>query len=237
MDKKPSRDERAAQLGDQAHELWEAAGEIGRSEERLRRTNEQWVTSLVRTARFKDDETAQHIERMNGYCELLADEVLDDSEQAYTIGVASRLHDIGKVAIPDEILLKAGPLTPEEKATMQTHTSIGHGILVGVAAPIAELAATIAVSHHERWDGSGYPSGLSEESTPIEGRIAAIADTFDALTTDRIYREALPLPEALRVMQAEADKQFDPRLLEHFFGMIDRVIHIQQRYPDTAEHA
>src|SRR5687767_1595342 len=145
MDKRLTQAQLVVLLEQQTKELWQAAGEIGRSEERLRRAQEQWVARFLRAARFKDDETAGHIDRMSRYCELLARDVLNDSERAYEMGLASKLHDIGKVGIPDEILLKAGPLTPEETDTMRTHTSIGYGILAGESGRLVDVAATIAL--------------------------------------------------------------------------------------------
>ena len=133
---------------------------------------------------------------------------------------ASPLHDAGKVGVPDGILLKPGRLTPEERAIMETHAQRGYELLRGSASPILELAATIAWTHHERFDGSGYPRGISGEDIPVEGRIVAIADVFDALTSDRVYRPAFPLQEVLAMMAADRGTHFDPRLLDIFFDAI-----------------
>jgi len=129
---------------------------------------------------------------------------------------ANPLHDVGKVAIPDNVLLKAGPVTPAERSVIETHAEIGHRLLAGSDSAVLQMAATIALTHHEHYDGRGYPGGLGDEAIPIEGRIFAIADVFDALTSDRVYRSAMTHEQALAILRAGPGTHFDPGLLDHF---------------------
>jgi putative two-component system response regulator len=183
-------------------------------------------------------ETGKHIDRMSRYCALLAGKVGLESARVDLIRVASPMHDVGKIAIPDSILLKPGSLTAEERRVMERHTEIGYQILSGSRAELLQLAADLAWTHHERFDGRGYPRGLSGEEIPLEGRIAAVADVFDALTTDRVYRKALPLEEAVGMMQGERAKHFDPDILDLFVDSLEDVEAIRRdadaSYADAA---
>jgi response regulator RpfG family c-di-GMP phosphodiesterase len=141
-----------------------------------------------------------------------------DVEQCGLIERASPLHDVGKVAIPDSVLLKPGPLTAAERLNIETHAEIGHRLLDGSDSAVLQLAATIALTHHEHYDGGGYPRGLAGESIPIEGRMVAIADVFDALTSDRVYRPAMTIDQALAILRDGRGTHFDPVLLDHFLN-------------------
>ena len=215
-------------------ELWKAITEMARLETLLYRSEEQWVATMVRVANFRDDETPEHIQRMSRYSEVIARSISTDSTWACRVRLASQLHDIGKIAVPDRILLKMGELDPEERQVMQRHVAYGQEMLSVGASELAELAATIALRHHERWDGGGYPDRLAEQDIPIEARVVAIADTFDALTTNRIYRKAYSLPVALKLMREENGGQFDPELLAGFFDSIDHVMTIFDEFPDVS---
>lgn len=171
------------------------------------------IRRLQRMLGYREVETAGHSERVAGYCGLIAERIGLD---AVLISEASRVHDVGKVAIPDSILRKPGPLAPWERAEMERHTVIGHQIVAGSSVPLLQTAASVALTHHERWDGGGYPNGLAEAGIPIEGRIVAIADTFDALTSDRPYRAAMPLDTALGLMTEVSGRQLDPALFDVF---------------------
>lgn len=175
---------------------------------------EEAIQLVVRAIEFRDLVTGEHVERMSEYCLLIAEGLGLEPAQRQSIALAARLHDIGKIAVPDGILLKAGPLTDDERKTMQRHCVVGHQILSTSRSDILELAATIALTHHERFDGGGYPQGIAGEAIPLEGRIAAIADSFDALTSDRPYRQALSAEEAKTVMIGERGTHFDPDLLD-----------------------
>ncbi len=177
-------------------------------------------------AELRDTATGAHIERMSRYCALLAKTIGADEPRAEVIRLASQMHDVGKIGIADSILLKPGPLTPEERTFMQAHTDIGHRILAGSSSELLQLAATIALTHHERCDGAGYPRGLPGDEIPLEGRIAAIADVFDALTSTRVYRDVIVLDEALGIMADERGAQFDAKLLDAFFAVMPQVLEV-----------
>ena len=178
---------------------------------------------------FRDEDTGAHIERIGRFSTLLAEQIGMEQELCERMGHAAPLHDVGKVAIPDAILLKPGKLTAEERAIVETHAEEGHRLLKGSTSAILEMAATIALSHHEKWDGSGYPRGVAGEAIPIEGRVVAIADVFDALTSDRVYRKAFSVEEAVQMMREERGKHFDPVLLDAFMEVLG------QSGPDARE--
>ena len=193
---------------------------LQRSEDELRRSRAETIARLAHAAEFRSLETAVHVERMSRYCATLAARVGFSEERIELIRVASTLHDIGKIAIPDQVLLKPGPLTRKERRVMMRHAEIGHELLSGSASEVLELAALVALNHHERFDGSGYPRGLAREDIPVEGRIAAVADVFDALISSRVYRPALPLPEALGIMREGRGSHFDPEILDLFLDSV-----------------
>jgi putative two-component system response regulator len=213
-------------------DLWEAIAELERVKEELRASREETVYRLSIAAELKDDETPRHIARMTRYCALLAQRAGADEEQAELIRVASIMHDVGKIGVPDAILLKPGPLTPEERLTMQTHAEIGHRILSGSTSPFLEVAAAVALTHHEWFDGSGYPQGLSGPTIPREGRIAAVADVFDALTSDKVFRKAYPIGKAVEMMKEGRGTQFDPDLLDAFLDSLDEALGIREEFPE-----
>ena len=172
---------------------------------------------------FRDEDTGAHIERIGRFSVLLAEHIGMDAEFCERLRHAAPLHDVGKVAIPDAILLKPGPLTPEERAIVETHAEEGHRLVRGSSSSILDMAATIALSHQEKWDGSGYPRGLKGEAIPIEGRIVAVADVFDALTSDRVYRKAFSVEEAIQMMREQRGRHFDPVLLDAFMEVLGRT--------------
>ena len=187
---------------------------------------------LLRLAEFRDDQTGQHMLRMGRYCEILALELGLPEEECAQLRLASELHDIGKVGIPDGILLKPGKLTLAEYEVMRTHADIGHRLLADSAAELMRLAATVAHTHHERWDGSGYPRGLAGTDIPVAGRIATVADVFDALTSDRVYRPAFPVGLALDMMEAERGRQFEPAMLDALHSSFDHIDDVRRNYGD-----
>jgi putative two-component system response regulator len=191
-------------------------GLLRRSEESLERSRLETIHKLSLAVEMRDQVTGHHLSRMGAYCEEIARRLHLPENECNIISLAGQMHDIGKVAIPDQILLKAGTLTEEERATVETHAEIGKQILQGSDSPILQLAECIAWTHHERVDGSGYPRGLVGEEIPIHGRIAAVADVYDALTRDRPYRPAMPVSEATALMAAGRDTHFDPDVLDTF---------------------
>ena len=197
------------------------------SETALASSQEETIMRLSLAVESRDQETGSHIERMGRYCMLMAEKLGWDQQSRELLRIASPLHDVGKIAIPDAVLQKPGALTPDEREIMEKHAEIGHQILAGSTSPLLDLAAKIALSHHEHWDGNGYPNGLSGTEIPIEGRIAAIADVFDALTSDRVYRKAMPVERALSIMSEGRGSHFDPDLLDVFFDSMSEVLRIR----------
>jgi putative two-component system response regulator len=176
---------------------------------------------LARAAEFRDDATGEHTRRVGRGAARIAAELGFDAEAARTLGRAAMLHDIGKIGIPDSILLKPHPLTAAEFEVIKQHTVIGRDILAGSPAPLLRVAELIAYTHHERWDGRGY-HGMAGAGIPVEGRIVAVADAFDALVNDRPYRPARSSQAALDEMRRERGAQFDPGVLDAFFRMVER---------------
>jgi putative two-component system response regulator len=200
---------------------------LERSAQRLKLSREETVRRLSRAVEYRDEETGGHTERMSAYSALLAGKLGLDVE---SIRIASPMHDVGKVALPDHLLLRPGALTPEERAEMERHTWIGYQILAGSGSALLELGATIALTHHEKWDGTGYPRQLTGSAIPMEGQVAAVADVFDALTSDRPYRKAFSLDETMSIMRNERAKHFDPRLIDLFFENVDQLLEIRDRH-------
>ncbi len=190
------------------------------------------INRLVRLAEFRDEDTGHHLTRMSRYCELIALELGLAEAQCERIRLASQLHDVGKVAIADRILLKPGKLTADEYEVMKKHTEFGYELLVDTDTELMRLAGTIALTHHERWDGSGYPQGMGGDAIPLEGRIAAVGDVFDALTSDRVYRPAFPVGAAVAEMESERGGHFEPVLLDAMHAAFDSFDAIRRRYRD-----
>ncbi len=187
----------------------------------LVRAQDQVLKRLLLAAEFRDDALGQHIVRMPWLCGQIAVVLGWNRKRVADIESAATMHDVGKIAVPDSILLKPGPLTGEERAVMQTHAQVGQRMLSGTGIDLVDQAAEIALTHHERFDGGGYPSGLSGEAIPICGRIAAAADVFDALISDRVYRPAFTDDQALAMMRAESGTQLDPKILEALLEVLD----------------
>lgn len=198
---------------------------------------EEVLSRLARAGRFRDEETAEHIERMSRSCALTARSLGWDAETCSNLRAASAMHDIGKVGVPDEVLRKPGALAPEERALMETHAQVGHDILAGSGDPVVDLAATVALTHHERFDGGGYPQELRGEAIPLVGRIAAAADVFDALTHDRAHRAALPVSDALAVLREGSGSQFDPAVVEAFEKVLPEIEQVRLLYPDGSQES
>lgn len=200
--------------------------------EQLKQAHVDLVHRLGRAAEYKDTDTGEHIARMSQYSKLLALEFGMGEQQAELLRQAAPMHDVGKIGIPDAILLKPGRLTPDEFDHMKQHAAIGAQILANSSSPLLQLAHKLAIEHHEKWDGSGYPNGLKGEQISVEGRIVAIADVFDALTSKRPYKEAWGVEEALENMQAQAGKHFDPHLINLFVNKLDAIIAIKNTYQE-----
>ena len=213
-------------------DLRDAVHSLEKAQVELKTAQEETVVRLAKAAEFRDNETAQHIHRMSQYCAILARSVGLSEEECEFIRLTSSMHDVGKIGTPDQILLKRGKLTDEEFEIMKEHAEIGYRILVGSGSKILEMAATIAWTHHERIDGNGYPNGLMGDEIPIEGRIATIADVFDALTSKRVYKPAFSVEKALEIMSEGLGTQFDQELFGLFRGALDEVLEIKERFAD-----
>jgi putative two-component system response regulator len=221
-----------AAADDRSQKLEEALQDLRLLESKVWVAQAETIFRLARLVEFRDEETGHHLQRMSSYCEILAREAGFGERECELIRLASQLHDVGKVAVPDSILLKHGKLTEHEFEVIKDHPETGHRMLSGSPSEVVQIGARIARSHHERWDGGGYPDGLSRDEIPPEGRIAAVADVFDALTSDRVYRSAFPVKPAIEMMQSERGAHFDPELLDAFFSVMPEVEAIRRTYAD-----
>jgi putative two-component system response regulator len=199
----------------------------------LARSEHETAECLALAGEFRDDDTGQHTRRVGVTAALLAGYLGLSNEYRELLLQAAALHDVGKIGIPDAILLKPGKLTSEEFEMIKTHCEKGHSILSRHHTSLLQLAATIALTHHERWDRRGYPSGTAGEEIPIEGRIVAIADVFDALTHERPYKPAWAIEDAVAEIQTQSGRQFDPRVVEAFVTHLPEILGAQQLYLET----
>ncbi len=219
----------------QTKELLDTISQLERTEMRIRRSQEETIHRLARAAEFRDNETGRHLQRMSHYCAVLARRTGLDHDRCELIRIASPMHDIGKIGIPDQILYKGGKHSPEEFEVMKQHAEMGYTILMGSHSELLDTAAIIAWTHHEKFDGSGYPRGLVGGAIPFEGRVVAIADVFDALTSKRVYKPAFSLEQSQAIMNEGAGKHFDPTLLDLFWRGLDEVLAIRERFSDPEE--
>ena len=207
--------------------------------EEVARAHHEALFRLALAAEYRDDDTGAHIVRMGFLAERLALRVGHSAEDAAMLRKAAPMHDVGKIGIPDSVLKKPGGFTPGERATMNQHAAMGAEILGSSRIPLFQLAAEAALAHHERWDGSGYPAGLSGEAIPLSGRIVAVVDFFDALTMDRCYRKAFSHEQALALLVEQRGKAFDPQLVDAFLadapGMLALRERINQLNPSFAD--
>ncbi|MGQ9901164.1 MAG: HD-GYP domain-containing protein [Fimbriimonadales bacterium] len=189
---------------------------------------------LARAAEYRDDTTGQHIIRVGRLSEQIGRVLGLGEERLFELRHAAPLHDVGKIGVPDAILLKPARLTSVEWVLMRQHTEIGARILEGCDYPVIQMARTIALTHHERWDGTGYPQGLQGEAIPLWGRIVAVVDAYDAMVNDRPYRHALTHEQAIETLKAEREKQFDPLIVDAFLDpMAFSTVQEETRESDT----
>ncbi|MEZ5541696.1 MAG: response regulator [Pseudomonadota bacterium] len=204
----------------------------------IRMRERETLLRLARAGEYRDEETGNHIIRMAKYSRIIAEELGLSRDEAEVIEMAAPMHDIGKIGIRDDILLKPGKLTPEEFEVMKTHTIIGYEILKDSPSKFLQMGGIIALGHHEKYDGSGYPYGKKGDEIPIEARIVAVADVFDALVSERPYKNAWSTSAALEYMQSHRGRHFDPQVLDAFNKQIDAVSKIQGLLPDIkAKHS
>ncbi len=198
----------------------------------LRETQLEIIYRLSRAVESRDNETAMHVKRLSHFCRVVAAACGCGEETCELMFRASPMHDIGKAGMPDRILFKTGPLDPEERTVMQSHTVKGAEILSGHDSPLLAMARAIALTHHENWDGSGYPRGLSGGDIPLGGRIVAVCDAFDALTSFRPYKKVWPLADALGEIRGCSGTRFDPQVVDAFFKALPDVLEIMEQFPD-----
>ncbi len=221
----------AAYLADQA--TWLSA-EVRKVTRKLRERERETIYGLTRAAEFRDSETGMHIVRMGMYAAELGRAVGLPDDDLDMLQLAAPMHDIGKVATPDHILLKTGPLTEDEWAIMREHTIAGYEILKDSSSELLRRGAEIALTHHEKFDGTGYPYALDGEAIPAWGQICAVCDVFDALTSVRPYKTGWPLERALAQIGADSGTHFDPRLVAAFMSIVAQISEIKARYADAA---
>jgi response regulator RpfG family c-di-GMP phosphodiesterase len=206
--------------------------EVARATAGIIRRERETVFRLTRAAEFRDNETGAHILRMGLFCAEIAAELGMHKDECDMILMAAPMHDVGKVATPDAILLKRGRLSPEEWVVMRQHTLQGYEILKESESSLLQLAAEIALSHHEKFDGSGYPGGLVGNAIPLSGRICAVSDVFDALTSQRPYKEAWSIDRAVNEIFAGSTKHFDPAVVSAFRSALPRIVDLKERNAD-----
>lgn len=198
----------------------------------LETTRLEIIRRLGRASEFKDNETGLHVIRMSYYAAHIGRRTGMAEDDVDMLLNAAPMHDVGKIGIPDHIILKPGKLNDNEWEIMRTHPQIGADIIGRHSVGILHLAREIALTHHEKWDGSGYPAGLAGEEIPFSGRIVAIADVFDALTTERPYKKAWPVEKALQVIEGDSGSHFDPSLIDAFLGSIDDLLKVRHKYQE-----
>ncbi|MFP4329611.1 MAG: HD domain-containing phosphohydrolase [Spirochaetaceae bacterium] len=215
-------------------EIKETMEELRRANEMIKEAAFETTHRLARAAEFKDEDTGTHIRRVSLYAAALAQELGESQELVEQLRSAAAMHDVGKIGIPETILLKPGKLDPGEWEIMKRHTLFGAKILDGSDYPLVSMAATIARSHHEKWDGSGYPDGLAGEAIPRVARIAAVADVFDALTSTRPYKDPFDMAAAVTILNEERERHFDPEVLDAFLGIMPQVCAIKDEHPEIS---
>ena len=229
-------DQNEKELFDYQHNLEdmieEGLKEIAQLNEEITDTQKEVVFTMGSIGESRSKETGNHVKRVAEYSKILALACGKTEEEAELLKMASPMHDIGKVAIPDDILKKPGRLTQEEFEVMKTHAQLGYDMLKMSQRPILHTASIVAYQHHERWDGKGYPRGLKGEEIHLYGRITAIADVFDALGSKRVYKPAWEDEKIFNLFKEEAGHQFDPKLIELFFENLDEILKVRDKFSD-----
>ncbi len=236
----------------------ELEGQVRLRTQQIEKSREQIIHCLARAAEYRDNETGDHVLRVGKYCSVIANQLGFNEEYCRQISLAAQLHDVGKIGIPDSVLLNPGKLSNEEFGVMKEHCALGNKIMEplavadaerirrhadmggfimdGVDSPMLELATTIARTHHEKWDGTGYPNQLKGEEIPIEGRICCVADVYDALCSERPYKPSFPLRKCLEIMLSERGTRFDPIVVDAFFERINDIEQIRSQHRDSADY-
>ena len=211
-------------------EVQKRTEQLREATKRIKEASIETIYRLSRAAEYKDEETGSHIMRINRYSVAIADELGLDKEFKERLFYATPMHDVGKIGVPDAILLKPTELSPEEFEIMKQHTIIGKKILEGSEYQVIKDAETVALTHHERWDGNGYPLGLKKYDIPLMSRIMTVADVFDALVSKRPYKVPIPIDEAIKTIKMGKGTQFDPEIVDAFMKAKDIIIDIKNKY-------
>jgi len=212
------------------NEVARRTAQLERAVRQSKAASKEVIYRLVRASEYKDEDTGNHVRRMSEYSAAVARAHGLPADDVENILLAAPMHDVGKIGIPDSVLLKPGKLTEEEWVIMREHTVIGGCILEGSDIAFVDLGRIIAMTHHEKWDGSGYPLALQGDEIPLPGRIVAIADVFDALTSKRPYKEPMPNEKALAILEEGSGKHFDPQIVQAFLKALDDILAIQQKF-------
>ena len=215
------------QLVKYADDLKKTILELKTANQELQESYIDTIHRLALAAEYKDEDTGDHIKRMSRYCSLIAEKLDLPSKEVQNILYASPMHDVGKIGIPDSILMKPGKLTEEEFTTMKNHSIIGANLLSYSKSEVLKIAEEIAISHHEKWNGKGYPQGLAGEKIPLVGRIVGLADVFDALTSKRPYKDPFPVEKTIDIIKKERGEHFDPHIVDVFLENIDEILKIK----------
>ncbi|OPX57030.1 putative two-component system response regulator [Oceanospirillum multiglobuliferum] len=210
--------------------------EVKQQTQQLEITQNEILHRLGRAAEYRDNETGAHVLRMSESCGILALYATEDEVFSEKVKRASQMHDVGKIGIPDGVLLKQGKLNEREWDIMRSHSRIGYEILSETDTPLLQMAAQIALTHHERWDGKGYPNGLKGKDIPLESRIVALCDVYDALRSERPYKQPWSKEDTCSLIQKEAGQHFDPELTKVFLTIVDQIEEIRERHPDEHEN-
>jgi two-component system response regulator RpfG len=218
-------------IKDRAHWLED---KVNQATQEIRTREQETLLRLAKAGEYRDEETGYHVLRMARFSSLIAERLGLSEEERHVIETAAPMHDIGKIGTPDNILLKPGKLDAEELAIMRTHARIGYEILKDSPSKYLQMGAVIARGHHEKFDGSGYPDGLAGEAIPLPARIVAVADVFDALTSERPYKHAWSIQDALQYLQTEQGRHFDPTCVQAFLAQLDKVLHIRRQLQDLS---
>jgi putative two-component system response regulator len=241
IEKRAELEKANSQLEEANRQLVRFAEDLGATISQLRETHEELreayidtIHRLVLAAEFKDEDTGDHIMRMARYSALMAEKIGFTTKEIEMLLYSAPMHDVGKVGIPDRILLKPGKLTGEEFELMKSHAIIGARILANSRSEMLKTAQQIALTHHEKWNGAGYPMGHKEEEIPIVGRIVGIADVFDALTSRRPYKDPYPLDVSLEIIKKGRGQDFDPHLVDIFLNNIDTIVAIKAEINSSA---
>jgi putative two-component system response regulator len=221
------------EVDQRTQQLLQAYDELKDASEKIKKASLDTTIRLVQASECKDEDTGSHIKRIGYYAAAIAQAMALPSQDIEIILFAAPMHDIGKIGIPDRILLKPGKLDAEEWTTMKMHTVIGGRILTNADTYVLQMAEQIALTHHERWDGTGYPRGLTGSHIPIWGRITSICDVFDALTTNRPYKKAFPIEQSLEILKNERGSSFDPEVSDVFFSIQEKIFSIRRDYTDS----